>query len=129
MHRTLKWPLIDKDDPKDVLIGQSSCLSKDANDLAYSIMLRVAERQLLSGISVIVDSPLARGSLYVRALEIAPKVLQGSPQDKHDYRGYANWLCNSAVEAVLMTSLEVTIASLTGSFISALFPHCRKPLW
>jgi predicted kinase len=49
------WPLIDKDDLLDVLIGQH----EDAGRLAYEAMWPVARRQLLQGLSVVCDSPLS----------------------------------------------------------------------
>lgn len=72
----LKWPLIDKDDSKDILMSYSHGPSEaDANALAYQIMLRIAQTQLQNGLSVILDSPLARLSLFKEALAIAPQVI------------------------------------------------------
>lgn len=54
LSRRLRWPLIDKDDVKDILDGQTPL----AGALAYEVMQRVARRQLAQGLSVICDSPL-----------------------------------------------------------------------
>lgn len=67
LSRRLGWPLIDKDDVKDVLHRQAL----DTGRLAYDVMLRVARRQLLQGLSVICDSPLIHPALYERAQRIA----------------------------------------------------------
>lgn len=73
--RTLKWPLIDKDDSKDVLVSQPTGLADhDANLAAYRIMFRTAQTQLENGMCSILDSPLARVELYHQALDAAPKV-------------------------------------------------------
>lgn len=50
----LAWPLIDKDDIKD-----HTAHLPDGNDLAYRVMWAVVRRQLVQGLSVIVDSPLS----------------------------------------------------------------------
>lgn len=67
LGRKLGWPVIDKDDVKDVLDGQAP----DAGRLAYDALLRVTRRQLLQGLSVICDSPLSFASLYGEARRIA----------------------------------------------------------
>jgi predicted kinase len=54
LSRQLGWPLIDKDDVKDVLDGQTPL----AGSLAYEVMQRVARRQVSQGLPVICDSPL-----------------------------------------------------------------------
>ena len=64
---TLGWPLIDKDDVRDVLPDATPL----AGGLAYNIMFNVARRQLLQGLSVICDSPFAYRRCYKRAVEIA----------------------------------------------------------
>ena len=77
MHRELRWPIIDKDDAKDVLMASPLCsLEQDANALSYSIMFRAAEAQLRCGMSVIIDCPLAYVELYHQALAIASRVRQ-----------------------------------------------------
>lgn len=53
LSRALGWPLVDKDDVKDHLLHL-----QEANSLAYDIMWSVTRRQLMLGLSVIVDSPL-----------------------------------------------------------------------
>ena len=75
VFRTLNWPVIDKDDSKDLLVSQPAAMAdQDANVVAYKIMYRIAQRQLENGISVILDSPLARVELYHQAVETAGKV-------------------------------------------------------
>ena len=63
----LGWPLIDKDDVRDLL----NDATPHAGGLAYDIMFNVARRQLLQGLSVICDSPFAYRRCYDRAVEIA----------------------------------------------------------
>jgi predicted kinase len=67
LGRALGWPVIDKDDCKDVLDGRCA----EAGALAYEIMFRVARRQLSLGVSVICDSPLTFELGYQRAREVA----------------------------------------------------------
>jgi predicted kinase len=67
LGRTLCWPLIDKDDVRD-LLGEAT---PHAGGLAYDIMFNVARRQLLQGLSVICDSPFAYRRCYERAVNIA----------------------------------------------------------
>ena len=64
---TLGWPLIDKDDVRDLLDEATP----HAGGLAYEIMFNVARRQLLQGLSVICDSPFAYRRCYERAADIA----------------------------------------------------------
>jgi predicted kinase len=66
LSRELGWPLIDKDDVKDILDGQTPL----AGALAYEVMQRIARRQLSRGLSVICDSPLLERS-YDRLRQIA----------------------------------------------------------
>lgn len=54
LGRRLRWPVIDKDDIRDLLDASTPGLS-------YDIMFNVARRQLLQGLSVICDSPLRGG--------------------------------------------------------------------
>ncbi len=67
LGRQRGWPLIDKDDIKDILDGQTA----EAGRLAYDAMFRVARRQLRQGLSVICDSPLSYVGLYEQARSIA----------------------------------------------------------
>ena len=60
----LGWPLIDKDDVRDLL-------DDSAPGLSYDIMLNVGRRQLLQGLSVICDSPLGYRRTYEHAVAIA----------------------------------------------------------
>jgi predicted kinase len=50
----LGWPLLDKDDIKDLLDGQA----EQAGALSYQMLLRLVGRQLKQGVSVVCDSPL-----------------------------------------------------------------------
>src|SRR5581483_6260588 len=67
LSRELVWPLIDKDDVKDLLDGSVQA----AGPLSYTIMFNVARRQLLQGLSVICDSPLTGAISYERAQTVA----------------------------------------------------------
>ncbi len=67
LSKRLGWPLIDKDDVKDLLDSQAST----AGGLAYDIMFNMARRQLLQGLSVICDSPLTSEIAYTHAQSIA----------------------------------------------------------
>ena len=64
LGRRLHWPVIDKDDVRDLL--------PDAiGGISYEAMLAVARRQLQLGLSVIADSPLGYGESYRRAVSMA----------------------------------------------------------
>jgi predicted kinase len=67
LSRHLGWPLVDKDDILDVLDGHTP----EAGALAYETMFNVARRQLLQGLNVICDSPLAYRRAYENATRIA----------------------------------------------------------
>lgn len=67
VSRELGWPLVDKDDIKDVIDGSA----EDSGGLAYRTMFSIARRQLLQGLSVICDSPLTFPGLYHEAQELA----------------------------------------------------------
>ncbi len=67
LSRHLGWPLIDKDDVKDLLDGHIPA----AGGLAYDIMFSIARRQLSQGLSVICDSPLTGGMAYEHVQAIA----------------------------------------------------------
>ncbi len=71
LSRELGWPLIEKDDIKDLLDGHVQA----AGPLAYEIMFNLARRQLLQGLNVICDSPLTGSISYGRAQEIAAETL------------------------------------------------------
>jgi predicted kinase len=68
LSRRLAWPLIDKDDVKDIADQQ---LQGETNGLSYDIMLNIVRRQLLQGLNVICDSPLTHPMTYERAKAIA----------------------------------------------------------
>src|SRR5579863_1748213 len=67
LSRERGWPLVDKDDVKDLLDGHEQA----AGPLAYAIMFNIARRQLLQGLPVICDSPLTGSISYERAQGIA----------------------------------------------------------
>jgi predicted kinase len=67
LSRQLGWPLIDKDDVKDLLDGRAQA----AGPLAYNIMFNLARRQLLQGLNVICDSPLTGSITYEKAQTLA----------------------------------------------------------
>jgi len=67
LSRELGWPLIDKDDCKDILDGRAL----DAGALAHDIMFNVARRQLSLGLSAICDSTLAYAVGYQHARAVA----------------------------------------------------------
>src|SRR5438874_11561663 len=66
LSKQLGWPLIDKDDVKDILDGYTT----EAGGLAYDIMFNIARRQLLQGLNVICDSPLVSKMSYQRARNV-----------------------------------------------------------
>lgn len=67
LSKHLNWPLIDKDDVRDMLGDEIPGIG----GLAYEIMFNVARRQLLQGLNVICDSPLVARESYDRAKAIA----------------------------------------------------------
>ena len=67
LSKHLNWPLIDKDDVRDMLGDEIPGIG----GLAYEIMFNVARRQLLQGLNVICDSPLVARVSYDRAKAIA----------------------------------------------------------
>lgn len=67
LGKQLGWPVIDKDDVKDLLDGHTQA----AGPLAYEIMFNIARRQLLQGLNVICDSPLTGSISYEHAQAIA----------------------------------------------------------
>src|SRR5258707_12806236 len=67
LSKQLGWPLIDKDDVKDLLDNHMP----EAGGLAYDIMFNIARRQLLQGLNVICDSPLTNIRAYEHALSTA----------------------------------------------------------
>ena len=64
LGRRLRWPVVDKDDVRDLL-------PYEIGGLSYEAMLAIAQTQLRLGLSVIADSPLGYARSYRRALEIA----------------------------------------------------------
>ena len=66
LSRQLHWPLIDKDDVKDMFSEHVP----DAGALAYDVMLNVVRRQLLQGLDVVCDSPMTHRITYERVQHI-----------------------------------------------------------
>jgi len=64
LGRILGWPVIDKDDVRDLL-------PDEIGGVSYEAMLAIAGRQLHLGMSVIADSPLGYERGYRAALRIA----------------------------------------------------------
>jgi predicted kinase len=64
LSRRLGWPLIDKDDVRDLS-------EHEPPGLSYNVMLNIGRRQLLQGLSVICDSPLGYRFTYESATRIA----------------------------------------------------------
>lgn len=64
LGRRLRWPVIDKDDIRDLL-------PDEIGGLSYEAMLAIAQGQLRLGLSVIADSPLGYGRSYRAALATA----------------------------------------------------------
>jgi predicted kinase len=67
LAQELRWPLIDKDDIKDMLDGHTP----EAGGLAYDALFNLVRRQALLGLDVICDSPLTFERGYTRLREIA----------------------------------------------------------
>lgn len=58
-------PVVDKDDAKDALQELSNIVEDSIiNRLSYDIMINITKRQLFNRMSVIVDSPLSKKSMY-----------------------------------------------------------------
>ena len=67
LSKHLSWPLIDKDDVRDLLDDAHP----GVGGLAYDIMFNIARRQLLQGLNAICDSPLTSSIAYEHAQTIA----------------------------------------------------------
>ncbi len=67
LSKQLGWPLIDKDDVKNLLDNHMP----EAGGLAYDIMFNIARRQLLQGLNAICDSPLTNIRAHEHALSTA----------------------------------------------------------
>jgi predicted kinase len=63
----LGWPVLDKDDIKDVLHGRVDA----ADELAYDLLFWLARRQLRLGLSVVCDSPLQYPGVHALAVRAA----------------------------------------------------------
>ncbi len=91
MCAELGWPLLDKDDARDALqeagaVGEADASpvpgqlsAAAANAIAYDCMFAAAATQLSLGLSVALDCPFARRSLYDRAAELAARVRAHAP--------------------------------------------------
>ncbi|HEX8599429.1 MAG TPA: ATP-binding protein [Chloroflexia bacterium] len=88
ISKRLGWPIIDKDDVKDLIDGHCD----DPGTLAYSVMFNIARRQLQQGLNVICDSPLTYASLYEQARRVADEtgaklvVLECVCSDEEEWR-------------------------------------------
>lgn len=67
LSKQLGWPVIDKDDIKDILDSHTP----EDGSLSYETMFNVARRQLLQGLNVICDSPITFIASYHKAQSIA----------------------------------------------------------
>lgn len=88
ISQRLGWPIIDKDDVKDLIDGRCD----DSPTLAYSVMFNIARRQLQQGLNVICDSPLTYAGLYAQARQVASEagaklvVLQCMCSDEREWQ-------------------------------------------
>lgn len=71
LGEALRAAVIDKDDVKDVL--DERYRDGYVGGMTYEVMLRIAERCLAAGTSVICDSPLTYPDLYERSLAMAER--------------------------------------------------------
>lgn len=67
VSRRLRVPLVDKDDVKDLIDGHVP----DSGWHAYKVWLRLIDRQLQQGLSVVCDSPLPSVELYEQLVEMS----------------------------------------------------------
>lgn len=93
LARALRWPLVDKDDARSPFQPLAAAHPGiDWNELSYAVMWRVAATQLACGLSVVVDCPLARRSLYNRAAALAAQhgahlaLVELRPRDSAEWR-------------------------------------------
>ncbi len=61
------WPVLDKDDIKDVVYGRADAPDK----LAYDLQFWLARRQLQQGLGVVCDSPMLHPGVYALATQAA----------------------------------------------------------
>uniref|UniRef100_A0A0D6R3B9 Zeta toxin domain-containing protein n=1 Tax=Araucaria cunninghamii TaxID=56994 RepID=A0A0D6R3B9_ARACU len=77
LSRSLKWPLLDKDDVRDSTLPIQNLIQSSSssllNELSYTVIWRIAETQLKAGISAIVDCPLSRPHLFHAAAAVAAR--------------------------------------------------------
>ena len=75
LAKHLKWPFIDKDDARDTLqLVAPTAPHLDWNSLSYELFFNFAHAQLRCGLSIILDCPFARQSLYDRVKVFADQV-------------------------------------------------------
>ncbi|KAL4419254.1 hypothetical protein ABPG77_001192 [Micractinium sp. CCAP 211/92] len=93
LARALRWPLVDKDDARSPCQALAAAHPGiDWNELSYAVMWRVAATQLACGLSLVVDCPLARRSLYDRAVTLAAEhgarlaLVELEPRDSAEWR-------------------------------------------
>ncbi len=124
LSKHLHWPLIDKDDVKDILSGHSA----DANELAYEIMLNIVRRQLLQRLDVICDSPLTHRVTYEHAQGIAQETHAGLAivecfcSDEHLWRQRIEARKTRNLPSHHMVDWEATQVYRIGHLAEASFP-------
>ncbi|KAJ7556452.1 hypothetical protein O6H91_05G084800 [Diphasiastrum complanatum] len=95
LSKSLRVPLIDKDDIRDCLsllnpLSSSSAAAFSA--LSYDVMWKIVQTQLQSGLSVIVDCPLARPHLFHTALSLSHRcgarlvIVECKPSDADEWK-------------------------------------------
>ena len=74
ISREFGWPVLDKDDIKDVVYGRA-----DASDkLSYDLQFWLARRQLQQGIGIVCDSPMLHPGVNTLATQAAEEAARGS---------------------------------------------------
>lgn len=107
LSKQLGWPLIDKDDIRDLLDNHIPA----AGALAYDIMFNVARRQLLQGMSVVCDSPLTGTRGYEHAQEIVDEAHASLP-----------WPFSNALALIMSSGSNALRAASTSSFRRTIKP-------
>ena len=82
LAKELGWPLVDKDHVRGGLSVLEDAVPRDRlNACAYDVLCEVAEAQLATGLSVIVDTPLSRTALAERFGQLAAKASISAAED------------------------------------------------
>lgn len=76
LGRALQWPVLDKDDIRDCSLALQAALPPASaaallNSFSYLALWRLAHTQLQLGLSIVVDCPLSRPSLFSTASALA----------------------------------------------------------